>query len=152
MYKEMTISSASFENQNPIPSQHTCEGSNQSPPLAWKNLPPNTKSLALIMEDPDAPQGTFVHWVMWNIDPRDNELPAHLSPDIYNQGVNSDQGKGYMGPCPPSGQHRYYFYLYALDEKFPLPADTTKTELLESMKGHILGEAKLMGTYQKKSA
>lgn len=103
----------------------------------------------MVIDDPDDPSGLFIHWVMWNINPDDNVLPAHLSPEVYNQGLNGRRQKGYIGSCPPSGQHRYFFRLYALGAKLVLPESTTKAELVEAMKGHILAEAVLMGTYQK---
>jgi len=143
MPKTMTLSSSSFAPNQPIPQKHTCEGEGLPVQLSWKNVPAKTVSLALIMEDPDASSGNFVHWVAWNIDPRAPAL------DTISEGTNSGRKIGYMGPCPPSGQHRYFFRLYALDSTLNLSETTTKEELLNAMKGHILGEAELMGTYEK---
>jgi Raf kinase inhibitor-like YbhB/YbcL family protein len=145
MSPALVLFSSSFSQNQPIPSIHTCEGEDKPILLSWKNIPDKTLSLALIMEDPDTAQGTFVHWVAWNIDPNTKELAL----DNITQGTNSAGQVGYKGPCPPSGQHRYYFRLYALDKKLDLPNTTTKEELLNSMKGHIKAQAELMGTYKK---
>jgi Raf kinase inhibitor-like YbhB/YbcL family protein len=149
----MQLLSSAFKNEAPIPQIHTCEGKNQSPPLSFKDLPTNTKSLALIMEDPDAPRGTFVHWVVWNIDPKTSSLDANIiataPKTLLEQGQNSGGSQGYMGPCPPSGKHRYFFKLFALNTKLNLENTTTKEKLLLAMKDHILGQTELFGTYQK---
>ena len=146
----MAFLSQSFNNYKPIPKRHSCEGANESPHLLWKNLPKNTQSLALIVDDPDA-VGGFVHWMIWNIDPSAHELPANLSKNTFNQGLNSANQIGYTGPCPPSGQHHYYFRLYALDKKLSLANTVNKEQLVAAMKGHILGEAQIMGTFAKKA-
>lgn len=145
----MSLSSSSFGENQAIPRQHSCEGEDLPIPLAFKNIPKKSESLALIMEDPDAPNGTVIHWVAWNIDPKTHELANTEAINNISQGTNSAQKVGYKGPCPPYGQHRYYIRLYALDNKLDLPATTTKDELLNAMKGHILSEAELMGTYKK---
>lgn len=147
----MKISSSAFAPGAAFPQIYSCKGENQSPPLAWDKVPPNTKSLALIMDDPDAPRGTFVHWLAWNIDPKLMKLTAHLLPTapiaILSQGLNSAGKKGYIGPCPPAGIHRYYFKLYALDSVLSLPKDSRKEELVQEMAGHIIGTAELMATF-----
>lgn len=147
----MLLTSTSIKNNAMIPTVHTCDGQDQSPALAWQNLPVKTKSLALIMDDPDAPHGTFVHWVAWNIDPKTASLPsnADASTGLFVNGTNSASKIGYHGPCPPSGTHRYFFKLYALDTKLALPSSTTKEDLLRAMAGHIVGQAELMGRYQR---
>lgn len=149
----MLLTSMSFKNDSMIPQIHTCEGKDQSPHLMWQNIPAKTQSLALIMDDPDAPRGTFVHWVLWNLDPRANSLKANIDANapetLLVQGQNSAGNQGYMGPCPPSGTHRYFFKLIALDIKLTLPKTTTKEGLLAAIEGHILGQAELIGKYQK---
>jgi len=147
MTQVMMLSSKDFKHEGPIPSIHTCEGQDLQPELTWKNIPEKAQSLALIMDDPDAPHGIFVHWVTWNLDPKLDKLSSEKK--NQHQGTNSAGNLGYKGPCPPSGKHRYFFRLYALDIKLKLDSSTTKEELLNAMKGHILGEAELMGTYQK---
>lgn len=145
------LKSNSFEHESMIPADYTCEGKDISPHLSWDRFPSNTQSLALIVDDPDAPNGVFVHWVAWNIDPNAKELAENIKSDspAFSQGTNSASQVGYMGPCPPSGTHRYYFKLYALDTKLSLPPSTTKDKLLNAMTGHIVGEAHIMGKYKK---
>jgi Raf kinase inhibitor-like YbhB/YbcL family protein len=151
--KKITLTSSAFQHGGKIPRIHTCEGPNESPALQWDNLPENTKSLALIVDDPDAPNGTFVHWVAWNIDPSLKSLPQNTPPQasatVLSQGINSYNNPGYAGPCPPSGEHRYFFKLYAVDTKLELSAPTKKDDLLKALAGHILSEGELMGKYQK---
>ncbi|MBN1247802.1 MAG: YbhB/YbcL family Raf kinase inhibitor-like protein [Anaerolineae bacterium] len=150
-----TLTSGAFAADQLIPSIYTCDGENISPPLAWEGLPDGTESLALIMDDPDAPGGTWVHWVLYNI-PSDvaglsEGVPAEETlQNGIRQGQNSGGRIGYAGPCPPSGTHRYFFKLYALDAALTaLPDRTQKDALLEAMEGHILGEVALMGTYAR---
>lgn len=151
----ITVSSTAFENGKLIPPRYTCAGENSSPPLAWDSVPPGTKSLALIMDDPDAPSGTFVHWVIFNMPPAVRLLPGSVDPDRPRltdgtiQGVNSAHQNGYLGPCPPSGRHRYYFKLYALDIMLPLDSRADKRALVPAMQGHILAQGQLMGLFQK---
>jgi len=148
------VTSPAFEDGGMIPQQYTCDGDNISPPLNWEAVPAGTKSLALIMDDPDAPGGTFVHWVLYDL-PADLEgLPENLPrgkgfPLGGEEGINSTNQLGYRGPCPPSGTHRYFFKLYALDEKLSLPAGETKSRLLDAMEGHILGLGQIMGRYKR---
>ena len=151
----MKISSTAFAEGNPIPMRHTCDGEDVSPPLEWTLPPPGTRSLALICDDPDAPAGTWVHWVLYGLPPEIREL-AEMVPAVERlpsgakQGVNDFRRVGYGGPCPPPGRaHRYYFKLYALDAAPDLRPRATKQELVRAMSGHILAEAQLMGTYQR---
>lgn len=147
------ISSPAFGNNSPIPKRHTCDGENRSPGLAWTGAPAETKSFALICDDPDAPMGTWVHWVMFGIPANCATLaegvPAQAQmPDGSLQGINSWGKPGYGGPCPPRGKpHRYYFKLYALDAALSLPPQATKQTLLDAMRGHVLAESQWMGTY-----
>ena len=151
----IVITSSAFKEGGMIPAKYTCDGQNISPPLKWEQVPQGVKSFALISDDPDAPVGTWVHWVMWNIPTEANGLPENILPakdlpDGSKQGINSSRKQGYSGPCPPGGTHRYYFKIYALDEKLDLPPASAKQDLLEAMKGHILAEGSLMGKYQRK--
>ncbi len=152
--KTMELISPAFEDGQMIPSKYTCDGADVSPPLEWSDVPANAKSLALVADDPDAPMGTWVHWVMYNIPPDTTSIKEHVPAenalsDGTKQGIN-DFGKiGYGGPCPPSGTHRYFFKLYALDTDLDLPYGTHKSDLLQAMTGHILAEGRLMGTYQR---
>ncbi len=150
----MSLSSAAFASGQSIPSKYSCVGREVSPPLAWSGAPADTKSFALIVDDPDAPMGTWVHWVLFNILASANSLPegvaagAQLS-DGSLQGKNSSGKMGYSGPCPPSGTHRYFFKLYALDAMLNLSSGSSKQQLLSAMQGHILAQAELMGTFSK---
>lgn len=144
-----------FKEKEKIPAKYTCSEQDISPPLNWRNAPEKTVSFALIMDDPDAPMGTWVHWVMWNIPADQTELKENVAKQSeltggIKQGTNSGGKIGYMGPCPPSGVHRYYFKLYALDTKLQFEGKVTKEKLLEAMEGHILSEGTLMGLYDKK--
>jgi Raf kinase inhibitor-like YbhB/YbcL family protein len=153
----MKVTSPAFRGGEVIPSKYTCEGANVSPPLQWEGLPPGANSLALICDDPDAPAGIWVHWVLYNLPINSSALPEAVPASETlssgaKQGINDFRRVGYGGPCPPPGKaHRYYFKLYALDIELALKPRTTKHELLGSMEGHILAEAQLMGTYQRKS-
>jgi Raf kinase inhibitor-like YbhB/YbcL family protein len=150
----MQIKSSAFKNGARIPAKHTCDGVDVSPPLEWGKLPAGTKYLALICDDPDAPMGTWVHWVLYDVPARAGGLPEKLPPlkelaDGTKQGMNDFRAIGYGGPCPPSGEHRYFFKLYALDGPTGLKPGATKAQLLAAMKGHILAEAELMGKYKR---
>ncbi len=152
----LTLTSAAFTQQGAIPTKYTCEGADVSPPLAWTGLPPGTKSLALVVDDPDAPdpaapKTTWVHWVLYNLPPTVDGLPegASVPPTGTQQGLNDWRRTGYGGPCPPIGRHRYFHKLYALDAVLPDLGRPTKAMLEKAMKGHILGQAELVGTYQK---
>lgn len=149
----LELTSRVIRDQN-IPQHYTCDGDNVSPPLAWGNVPEGTKSLALIADDPDAPGGTFTHWVIFNIPPHVRELPEdvrrdEILPNGARQGINSFQKIGYGGPCPPGGTHRYYFKLYALDALLDLPAGVSKEHLVDAMHGHVLAETEVMGKYSR---
>lgn len=151
----MNLKSAVFEAGGMIPKKFTCDGTDVSPPLSWSEVPGGAKSLALIADDPDAPMGTWVHWVAWNIPPNvrslDEAVPMRDSlPNGMKQGTTDFQRIGYGGPCPPSATHRYFFKLYALDTALSLPPSTTKKDLEKAMQGHILGQAELMGKYSRK--
>ena len=151
----ISVSSSAFQEGGMIPSKYTCDGQDISPPLSWEGTPEATKSIALISDDPDAPMGTWVHWVMWNIPPNVHELTENVSsnpelPDGSRQGITDFGRSGYGGPCPPGGTHRYYFKVYALDTVLELSNRTKKTDLLKAMKGHILAEGQLMGKYKRR--
>ena len=147
------ISSAAFAAEGMIPKRYTCDGANVSPPLAWQGVPPGTKRLALIVDDPDAPAKTWVHWVIYNLPVASGGLPENVPPDKDaaggSQGRNDFGRIGYGGPCPPSGTHRYYFKLYALDAELDLSPGAGKSELLRAMQGHVLAEATLIGRYRR---
>jgi len=150
------IMSPSFADQAEIPSQYTCEGKDIAPPLSWSDVPAGTKSLAIIVDDPDAPdpkapRTTWVHWVVVDIPPSATGLPeGGALPPGARAGKNDWKRTGYGGPCPPIGRHRYFFKLYALDTTLPALKAPTKAELEAAMRGHVLGQAQLVGTYQKK--
>jgi hypothetical protein len=149
------ITSPAFKEGGIIPAKYTCDGEDVSPPLNWQQIPQGTKSIALISDDPDAPIGTWVHWVMWNIPAEANGLPEGVPktaslPDGSKQGITDFRRPGYGGPCPPSGTHRYFFKIYALDTMLNLPEKSTKHDLLAAMKGHILAEGSLMGKYSRR--
>jgi len=152
----MRLNSASFANQGEIPKKHTCEGGDHSPELNWSDVPPNTKSLALIVDDPDAPDPkapkmTWVHWVLYDIPPSARGIPegGKPLPEGAREGLNDWKRTGYGGPCPPIGRHRYFHKLYALDTVLGDRGKFNKTQLEQAMAGHILAEAQLVATYQK---
>ncbi|MFI5324227.1 MAG: YbhB/YbcL family Raf kinase inhibitor-like protein [Thermodesulfobacteriota bacterium] len=144
----MRLTSLDFEDGGVIPREMTCDGKDVSPELMIEGVPEGTKSLALIMDDLDTPRGTFVHWLAWNI-PADTTRIEHGKEPKGTQGTIGFGGKGYRGPCPPSGTHRYFFKLYALDKEIELKEGSRKVSLEEAMEGHILEKAELMGTYQR---
>jgi Raf kinase inhibitor-like YbhB/YbcL family protein len=150
----LKITSSAFSEGDMIPRQHTCDGADASPALSWSGVPEGTKSLALICDDPDAPMGTWVHWVLFNIPPGESGLPAKVPSNASlsngaKHGTNDFRRLGYGGPCPPGGTHRYYFKLYALDTVLNLDSGATKSKLEEAMRGRILAEGQLMGKYQR---
>lgn len=150
----LEITSSAFSEGQMIPTRHTCDGPDVSPDLAWSGVPEKTQSLALICDDPDAPVGTWVHWVVFNLPAGADGLPAEMPPDAIlengaRHGINDFRKLGYGGPCPPGGTHRYFFKLYALDTALELESGITKARLLEAMEGHILAEAQLMGKYKR---
>jgi len=152
----LSITSTAFSDGQPIPRKYTCQGSDLSPPLAWTNIPAITKSFALIMDDPDAPVGTWVHWVLYDLPPAAAGLPEDVAKTQVlangaKQGLNTWPRLGYGGPCPPPGKpHRYLFKIYALDTMLDLKPGATKKDVEAAMKGHVLAEGQLMGTYQRK--
>lgn len=151
---DIKITSTAFEEGGMILEKYTCDGIDVSPPLTWTSIPEGTKTLALICDDPDAPMGTWVHWVLFNLPANIIEMPENIPSEreLENgakQGMNDFRKIGYGGPCPPSGTHRYYFKLFALDTELNLEAGATKSQLLEAMEGHILGEGQLMGRYKR---
>ncbi|GIV81089.1 MAG: hypothetical protein KatS3mg051_0443 [Anaerolineae bacterium] len=150
----LELSSSAFAEGQPIPARYTCTGEDISPPLAWRGAPAGTQSFALIMDDPDAPRGTWVHWVVYNLPAGVTALPEAIRSDRdlpggAVHGQNSWRRNDYGGPCPPSGTHRYFFKLYALDTALNLSPGATKEALLQAMEGHILAQGQLMGTYKR---
>jgi Raf kinase inhibitor-like YbhB/YbcL family protein len=147
------VSTPAFPSEGTIPKQYTCDGADGSPALSWSGAPADTKSFALIADDPDAPAGTWTHWVIWNIPPTQHQLAAGISkdprlPNGIRQGVNDFHKPGYNGPCPPPGNpHRYYFKLFALDSDLQLRPGADRKELEYAMKPHIVAKAELMGRY-----
>ena len=152
----MKLSSTAFAAQGEIPRRHTCEGDDVAPALAWSELPAGTRSLALIVDDPDAPdpaapQRTWVHWVLFDIPPGTTGVPeGGQAPAGAKAGLNDWHRTGYGGPCPPIGRHRYFFKLYALDTALPDLRQPNKAVLEKAMQGHVLAQAELVGTYQKR--
>jgi hypothetical protein len=151
----MKLTSQAFQPGDLIPAKYTCAGLDVSPPLTWSDPPAGTRSFALISDDPDAPVGTWVHWVIWNIPPSARALEENLPktaslPDGARQGTTDFKRVGYGGPCPPSGTHRYFFKLYALDATLDLPSSATKKDLEKAMQKHILAQAELMGKYRRR--
>lgn len=150
----LSVTSTGFTAGQPIPPVYSCHGRNVSPPLAWTGAPGATKSFALILDDPDAPSGTYVHWVVYNLPAASSGLPEAVPgrpklDDGSLQGTTSSGGTGYTGPCPPSGTHHYHFKLYALDAVLGLSSGATKDQLLKAMQGHVLAQGELVGTFSK---
>jgi len=151
---EIKITSSAFEEGGLIPAKYTCDGADVSPPLQWDAVPEGTRSIALICDDPDAPMGTWVHWVLFNLPSDAKELAENIPteetlPNGAKQGVNDFGRIGYGGPCPPGGTHRYFFKIYALDTEVDLQAGADKRRLLKTMEGHILGQDQLIGKYKR---
>lgn len=152
----LKLNSSAFRNQDAIPDQYAKQGGNVSPPLSWTGVPEDTVSLALIVDDPDAPSGVFVHWLVYNISPDIDELEEGQPSDgeLPNgacQGINGFGETGYGGPQPPSGTHRYVFHLYALDTDTDIPAGLTRQELDGAIEGHVIEEAQLIGRYEHRA-
>ncbi len=146
----MLITSPAFENNGKIPQKYTCDGGDINPALEIQNVPMEAQSLALILHDPDAPiKGGFMHWVVWNINPRTSLIKDESVPPGSIEGTNGGGSIGYYGPCPPSGTHHYHFELYALDAMLDLPEETTGEELREAVKKYLVAKAELVGTYGK---
>ncbi|KTD21953.1 Phosphatidylethanolamine-binding protein [Legionella lansingensis] len=147
----LSIESPAFANNGFIPVQYTCDGADSSPPLLWKDAPVQTKSYVLIVDDPDAPAGTWVHWVLFNIPADVKQLNGSGLPAGAESGKNSWGKVGYGGPCPPSGTHRYFFKLYALDTVLTLTSSANKQDVLKAMQNHVLESSELIGLYSRKS-
>lgn len=145
----MQISSPAFIHNSLIPSLYTCDGQGISPPLAINDVPMDTKSLVLISDDPDAPMGTWVHWLLWNMGPETKEIPEDSVPQGAVEGTTSWGKTGYGGPCPPSGTHRYFFKLYALDTILDLPPSADQATLEKAIERYILAQAELVGLYSR---
>jgi Raf kinase inhibitor-like YbhB/YbcL family protein len=154
----LSLSSSAFDTGNTIPRTYTCDGANIAPPLSWSGVPAGTRSLALIVDDPDAPdpaapQRTWVHWVLYNIEPDTTELPQGVTlqnlPGHIHAGTNDWHQSDYGGPCPPIGRHRYFHKLYALDTVLPDLHRPTKAQLEDAMEGHVIEQAELIGLYQR---
>jgi Raf kinase inhibitor-like YbhB/YbcL family protein len=151
----LTLSSTAFKPGGEIPKQYTCEGADQSPALSWSGAPTGTRAFVLIADDPDAPVGTWVHWVVYDLPPNASGLPQGIPtqdtvPGGGTHGINDFRKTGYGGPCPPPGKpHRYFFRLYALDQPTQLKPRATKAEVLRAVEGHVLAQAELVGTYKR---
>ncbi|MEO0376800.1 MAG: YbhB/YbcL family Raf kinase inhibitor-like protein [Cyanobacteria bacterium P01_A01_bin.17] len=148
------LQSSAFAANTSIPTQYTCDGEDRSPPLSWDALPSEAQSLILIADDPDAPGGTFVHWVLYNLSPQTLQLPGGVTPATQGpqqsvQGKNGFGKIGYRGPCPPSGTHRYFFKIYALDQKIEIEPGAKKNKVLLAAKDHIIATGELMGRYSR---
>jgi len=145
----MEISSEAFQNNQNIPAKYTCDGQNINPPLELKGVSDKAQSLVLICDDPDAPGGTWTHWTVWNINSRLNKIEENSVPEEGIEGKTSKGDTGYHGPCPPSGSHRYFFRVFALDAKLSLASNADIGQLQKAMEGHILEQAELVGLYQR---
>jgi Raf kinase inhibitor-like YbhB/YbcL family protein len=146
---DFELTSSAFDEGEPIPERYSCDGESTSPPLAWSSLPDGTRTLALIVHDPDAPSGDFTHWVAWSIDPQTGSLDEGVPAPA--QGANGRGETGYMGPCPPPGDgpHRYFHELFALDTELDLEPGAGREQLEDAIEGHVLGGAELVGTYER---
>ncbi len=152
--EQLEVRSSAFEDRGSIPSDFTCDGADRSPPIAWSGVPTQTQSLVIVAEDPDAPAGDWVHWLVYDLPPSLTQLPAGIPKDEKLsmgglQGKNDFGAIGYGGPCPPSGTHRYAFMVYALDTMLHLKPGATKRDLLKTMEGRVLAEGMLRGTYKR---
>jgi len=146
---KMKMTSSAFQEGGNIPSKFSCDGADTSPPLQIADVPSGAKSLVLIVDDPDAPSGLFTHWTAWNISPQTSTI-AEGSPPKGVQGTNDFGKSGYGGPCPPSGTHRYYFKIFALDRELDLPSGAKRGQLDAAMKGHVIAQGELIGRYSRK--
>ena len=146
---KMKITSSTFQQGGNIPSKFTCDGANTSPSLQISDVPSEAKGLVLIVDDPDAPSGLFTHWTAWNISPQTSTVAEGSTPKGVH-GTNDFGKSGYGGPCPPSGMHRYYFKIFALDRELDLPAGARRGQLDAAMKGHVIAQGELMGRYSRK--
>lgn len=150
--KTMKLSSSAFQNGNQIPPQYTCDGIDINPPLTIDGVPSGAKSLALIVDDPDAPSGNWVHWLLWNIPADAKNISEHFTPNGTVEGTTSFGKTGWGGPCPPSGVHRYVFRLFALNAQINLPSSANRTQLEDSMQGHVIDRTELLGTYIRENS
>ena len=148
--KTMILKSSAFENNGYIPQKYTCDGENINPPLEIDDVFENAISLVIIVDDPDAPSGNWVHWLIWNIDAKENSIDEGTVPNSAIQGVNDFNENSYGGPCPPSGTHRYQFKLYALDTKLDLNPKSKRNDLENAMSSHIIDQSLLIGLYERK--
>lgn len=146
MMQDLTVTSFAFEPNRLIPAKYTCDGENINPPLNIEGVPKEAKSLVLIVEDPDARAGLWIHWVVWNI-PTTTAIAENSVPGI--EGITTARGRSYSGPCPPSGTHRYFFKVYALDSKLDLSASSGKKDVEAAMEGHVLAKGELVGLYRR---
>ena len=144
---DLTIRSSAFEEGKLIPKKYTCDGQDINPVLTIEGTPKEAKTLVLALDDPDAPSGTFDHWIVWNIPASTSKIAEDSVPGI--EGLNSARQQGYMGPCPPSGTHRYFFKVYALDSELNLSLNTRKKDVEKAMQGHVLAKGELMGLYHR---
>jgi len=147
--KDMKILSPAFENNGFIPEKYTCDGDNINPPLQFEDIPKEAKSLVLIVDDPDAPAGTWIHWTLWNISPQINNISENQVPSGAQQGKTSFGNIGYGGPCPPSGTHRYFFKVFALNKEIDLPSGADINQLQSAIKDHIIAKSQLIGLYRR---
>jgi Raf kinase inhibitor-like YbhB/YbcL family protein len=145
--KELSIKSPAFEHGKLIPKKYSCDGQDINPPLTIEGIPKEAKTLVLAVDDPDAPSGTFDHWIVWNIPASASKIGENTVPGT--EGMNSARQQGYMGPCPPSGTHRYFFKVYALDAELSLGASSRKKDVEKAMQGHILAKGELVGLYRR---
>ena len=147
---DLRISSSIFEDHGNIPGKYTCDGANVNPPLKIENVPPEAKSLVLVLDDRDAPKGTFVHWILWNIPPDTKEIKENSAPEAAIRGLTDFKKRKYGGPCPPSRTHRYVFKIYALDTQLDLNPNSSKKEVEKAMKGRVIAEAQMTGLYKRR--
>lgn len=149
MSQLIKITSPAFAQGAMIPKQYSCDGAAINPPLNFSNIPQDAKSLVLIVDDPDAPMATFTHWLVWNISPQTLEIKENSLPQKAIEGTNTGGTTKYVSPCPPSGQHRYFFKIYALNTVLDLPSNTNKASLEQALSGHIIASGELMGIYKR---
>jgi Raf kinase inhibitor-like YbhB/YbcL family protein len=143
----LSVKSSAFENNKLIPAKYTCDGDNVNPPLTIESAPEETRSIVLIVDDPDAPVGTWNHWLVWNIPPTTRKIEENTAPGT--EGISTSRKHAYGGPCPPSGTHRYFFKVYALDTKLDLNPNSKKKDVEKAMEGHILAKGELLGLYRR---
>ena len=149
MQIKMRVTSPAFKNNEVLPVKYTCDGEGFNPPLEFSQIPPNSKSLVIICDDPDAPSGTFCHWLIWNINPQETHIAERSVPQGSIQGITSSGRPGYVPACPPSGSHRYVFKLYALDTLLELPSSADQSQVEQLIQNHIIEQAELVGLYSK---